>query len=51
MRMKVMNVFEVKRFKKRKRISKKAVDNDNVLIHFTSTPPTLRFNFTNMPTP
>lgn len=32
--MEVMNAFEVREFKKGERISKKAVDNDNVLIHF-----------------
>ncbi|MGQ9507637.1 MAG: cupin domain-containing protein [Candidatus Bathycorpusculaceae bacterium] len=34
MRMEVMNAFEVKKFKKGERISRKAVDNDNVSIHF-----------------
>jgi mannose-6-phosphate isomerase-like protein (cupin superfamily) len=34
MRMEVTNAFEVKEFKKGERVSKKAVDNDTVLIHF-----------------
>jgi len=34
MRMEVMNVFEVKKLKKGERISKKAVDNGNISIHF-----------------
>jgi mannose-6-phosphate isomerase-like protein (cupin superfamily) len=32
--MEVMNTFEVKKFEKGKRVSKKAVDDDKVLIHF-----------------
>jgi quercetin dioxygenase-like cupin family protein len=32
--MEVINAFEVKQFKKGKRVSKKAVDDANVLIHF-----------------
>jgi len=34
MRMEVINAFEAKEFKRAERISKKAVDNDNILIHF-----------------
>jgi mannose-6-phosphate isomerase-like protein (cupin superfamily) len=32
--MEVLNAFEVKEFKKGERISKKAVDNENVSVHF-----------------
>lgn len=32
--MEVVNVSEVKEFKKDERVSRKVVDNDNVLIHF-----------------